>query len=122
MTSYDMTYFLIQFAVVAFLGSYLLKKIRGTQMPPIPARLLQLQQGFLNGKPNRRYWESLRAEPMFDEHYKKVPGRMSCTILPYECNKENVWQFRVGFKTTAADKPSKFISIPVYADGKIYDV
>lgn len=122
MTSHDMTVFLLQFAIVAFLGSYLWNKISSRHHPPIPARLLQLREGFLKGKPNRRYWDTLRAEPMFDEHYRKVPGRMTCTVMPYKCNKEDVWQFRVGFKTTAADKPTKFISIPVYADGKIYDV
>ncbi len=96
--------------------------IRRKDTPPIPKRLMVLREGFLKGKPNRRYWDTLRAEPMFDEHYRKVPGRLSCDILPYNANGESIWQLRVGFKTTANDKPSKYISIPVYKDGKIYDV
>lgn len=89
---------------------------------PTPKALLRLKEGIEKGKPNRRLWNTLRAQPMFDDHYRRIPGRMSCTIHRFECNKENVWQLRVGFKTTAADEPSNYISIPVYANGHIYDV
>jgi len=87
-----------------------------------PRALLRLKQGIEKGKPNRRLWNLLRAKPGFDDHYRRVPGRMSCTVLPLKVNDEDVWQLRVGFKTTAADKPSSYLSIPVYANGQIYDV
>tara|TARA_R100000900_G_scaffold8157_3_gene8040 strand:- start:5394 stop:5537 length:144 start_codon:yes stop_codon:yes gene_type:complete len=47
---------------------------------------------------------------------------MTCTVLPLNVNKEDVWQLRVGFKNSAAEKPTNYISIPVYANGHIYDV
>jgi|11BtaG_2_1085332.scaffolds.fasta_scaffold00821_18 hypothetical protein len=90
--------------------------------PPIPDRLMKLSNSIANGKPHRRYWATLRAEPMFDDHYRKLPGRMSCTVLPFKSKGEQVWQLRVGFKETADSEPSKFISIPVYKNGQIYDV
>ena len=114
--------FILKALLAYVLIIYLVGRLRQTHVAPAPRRLLQLSRGFEKGKPNRRYWSALRAEPMFDEHYRKIPGRMSCTVLPFRCNDEDIWQLRVGFKTTAADKPSKFISIPVYSDGKIYDV
>lgn len=90
-------------------------------MKPPPA-LMRLKAGIEKGKPNRRLWHTLRAQERFDDHYRRIPGRMTCTVLPLRVNNEDVWQLRVGFKTTAADKPSKYISIPVYANGHIYDV
>ncbi len=89
---------------------------------PIPKRLLQLKAGIEKGKPHRRFWHSLRAQPQFDDHYRRVPGRLSCTVLPLHVNGEDHWQLRVGFKTTADSQPSFYISIPVYANGQIYDV
>lgn len=122
MTIAGLTIFLLKACLFYVLLWYLVRKLMSIETPPVPKRLMQLRKGFEKGTPHRRYWSALRAEPMFDEHYRKVPGRMSCTVLPYKCNEEDVWQLRVGFKTTAAEKPSKYISIPVYKDGKIYDV
>ena len=95
---------------------------RMDNMRQVPKNLLRLKAGFEKGKPNRRFWYTLRAkEPGFDTHYRKVPGRMSCCVLPLTKNGEDVWQLRIGFKETAADKPTKYISIPVYANGQIYE-
>ena len=90
-------------------------------LPSAPKMLLNIKAKFENGKPPRRYWDTLRAEPMFDEHYRAVPGRLSCTVAPSKINNEAVWNLRIGFKTTANSKPSKYINIPVYKNGKIYD-
>lgn len=87
----------------------------------VPKRLLQIKEKIEAGKPPRGLWSSLRVEPMFDAHYRRIPGRLSCTVLPLQVNKENVWQLRVGFRPTAASRPSHFISIPVYSNGQIYD-
>ena len=91
--------------------------------PKPPKALQRIKEKFEVGKPPRRYWDTLRAHPsgMFDEHYRAVPGRLSCTILPARYNGERVWKLRVGFKTTASSKPSYYVTIPVYKNGKIYD-
>jgi len=89
---------------------------------PVPKALMRLKLGIEKGKPNRRLWHTLRAKQGFDDHYRKVPGRMACTVLPLRVNGEDVWQLRVGFRTTAADKCGDYISITVYANGQIYDV
>ncbi|MAN61910.1 MAG: hypothetical protein CMI60_08165 [Parvibaculum sp.] len=88
----------------------------------IPRALVRIKEGIEKGKPNRRLWNTLRAQPRFDDHYRRIPGRMTCTVLPLNVNKEDVWQLRVGFKNSAAEKPTNYISIPVYANGHIYDV
>ena len=115
-----MDIFLFLFIVSLIGNAYLV--YRRLSVRHVPKNLLRLKAGFEKGKPNRRFWYTLRAqEPGFDAHYRKVPGRMSCCVLPLRKNEEDVWQLRIGFKPTAADRPTRYISIPVYANGQIYD-
>ena len=88
----------------------------------VPKNLLRLKRGFEKGKPNRRFWNTMRAHDSgFDVHYRKVPGRMTCTVLPLTTHGEDVWQLRIGLKETANSKPNKYVSIPVYSNGQIYE-
>lgn len=119
----DIINFTFQLFVISSLLNLLRCMYESAKLNPVPKRLLKLKEGIEKGKPHRRYWHILRANPMFDEHYRYVPGRLTCAVLPYECNKEDIWQLRVGFKETAGDKePQTYISIPVYKNGQIYDV
>lgn len=119
----DMITFIFQLLVISCLLNLLRSMYESSKLDPVPKRLLKLKEGIEKGKPHRRYWHILRANPMFDEHYRYVPGRLTCAVLPYECNKEDIWQLRVGFKETAGDKePQSYINIPVYKNGQIYDV
>jgi hypothetical protein len=115
--------FVFQLLVISTLINILRVMYNNAKLDPVPKRLVKIKEGIEKGKPHRRYWHILRANPMFDEHYRYVPGRLTCAVLPYKCNKEDIWQLRVGFKTTADEKePSSYINIPVYKNGKIYDV
>ena len=89
--------------------------------PKPPSALLRVKAKFETGKPPRRYWDTCRAEPMFDEPFRAMPGRLSCNILPATYNGERVWKLHIGFKLTADSKPQQYITIPVYPNGKIYD-
>lgn len=89
---------------------------------PIPKQLLRIKENFEKGKPHRRYWATLRANPGFDDHYRRVPGRLSCTVLPLKVHGEDHWQLRIGFKETADSRPQTFMSIAVYKNGHILDI
>lgn len=122
MTPTGFSIFMVKFAVLCLIGNRILRVYQKSGPPPVPKRLLQIAGQVRKGNPPRRYWDTLRAEPMFDEHYRRMPHRMTCCVIPYRVNGEDVWQLRVGFRTTPNEEPSKFISIPVYNNGKIYDV
>ncbi len=122
MKTTDIVLFLWQCSFVCVLIALIKSRYDKMSPTPIPPKLMQLKYAIEDGKPARKFWDTLRAEPMFDEHYRQVPGRLSCTVIPFTANGEDVWQLRVGFKTTADSKPTKFISIPVYKNGQIYDV
>lgn len=111
--------FILLFSIIGNVYFYVRGQRKLTQAP---RALLRLKRGIEDGKPNRRLWHTLRSQEGFDDHYRRVPGRMTCTVLPLKVNKEDVWQLRIGFRTTAADKPSHYMSIPMYANGQIYDV
>ena len=99
-----------------------LRKYLDNPTPKMPKSLEKVKAGFELGKPNRRYWDTCRAvEPMFDDHYRAVPGRLSCRVAPATYNGERVWKLHIGFKATADSKPSHYVTIPVYPNGKIYD-
>lgn len=117
-----MNIFIFLFLLSLVLNLFRVAIMRNSMKPDVPKRLLQMKAQIEKGKPHRSLWSALRAEPMFDDHYRRVPGRLSCTVMPLQVNKENVWQLRVGFRTTADSRPSHFISVPVYSNGKIYDV
>jgi hypothetical protein len=89
--------------------------------PKLPSALLRVKAKFETGAPPRRYWDTCRSVPMFDEHYRQEPGRLSCNISPATVNGEKIYRLRIGFKLTADSKPSKYITIPVHRNGKIYD-
>lgn len=115
----DIWLFLFLLGLICRAFAHLVNEASG---PVIPKQLLRLKAGFDKGKPHRRYWHTLRANPGFDDHYRRVPGRLSCTVLPYNIKGEDHWQLRVGFKDSADSRPSTFISIPVYSNGQILDV
>lgn len=122
MTPTGFSIFMVKFAVLCFVGNRILRVYQKSETPPVPKRLLQIAGQVRKGNPPRRYWDTLRAEPMFDQHYRRMPHRMTCCVIPHRVNGEDVWQLRVGFRTTPNEEPSKFISIPVYSNGHIYDV
>ena len=106
----------------SLIGRFLFYCIDQASGPEIPKNLLRLKAGFEKGKPNRRFWNTLRAQPGYQDYYRLAPGRLSCTVLPLEVHGENHWQLRVGFKKTADSRPSFYMSIPVYKNGQILDV
>ena len=119
----DIISFTFKLLVISFLLNIFRIMYESSKLYPVPKKLLRLKEGIEKGKPHRRYWHILRSDPMFDEHYRYVPGRLTCSVIPYKCNNEDIWQLRVGFKATASDRePQKYINIPVYKNGQIYDV
>jgi hypothetical protein len=87
-----------------------------------PPKLEEIKLRFMQGKPPRKFHRILRAyEPVAMSYYCKAPGRLTCAIQPYDVNGEKIWQLIVGFRETADSKPTKFIQIPVYSDGQLYD-
>ena len=55
------------------------------------------------------------------EHYKLVPGRMSCRIGHYRCGEPGIYTLIIGFKEHARKPADKYITIPVYKNGKLYE-
>lgn len=122
MTPTDCSILMVKFAILCLIINKIIKLYEGSTPAPVPKRLLQIAGQVRKGNPPRRYWDTLRAEPMFDQHYRRMPHRMTCCVTPHRVNGEDVWQLRVGFRTTPNEEPTKFISIPVYNNGHIYDV
>jgi hypothetical protein len=114
---------LLSIFLIAWVCYYILLELfRFAYQDKTPGTLEQTKVKFLMGKPPRKYHKTLRAvEPLAISHYCKVPGRLSCAIRPYDVNGEKLWKLVIGFKSTAESQPTKFIQIPVYADGQIYD-
>lgn len=111
----------IAIAIAWSLFGNVLRRFLDDPTPKVPKSLLRVKAKFETGKPPRRYWETCRAVPMFDEHYRAAPGRLSCNVRRATFNGEKMWKLHIGFKLTADSKPDKYITIPVYPNGKIYD-
>ena len=95
---------------------------RWTSKPP-PKRLLNTAQRITQGKVPVRIANQLKVKVLgFTEHYRRVPGRLSCRITPYNKNGEKVWAYVIGLKETADSDPHRFVVIPVYGNGSIYDL
>lgn len=113
--------FILAFASLCWLGaavSYVFGK------PSIPKRLDQIANSIAKGRVPKRFDTILRERvPGYREHYKLVPGRLACRAEPYydRATKESVYALVIGFKEHVSKPADKYITIPVYKDGKLYE-
>lgn len=92
------------------------------EQPSIPKGLQSKAKKIQEGRVPTNVRNILKARvPGFLEHYNLVPGRMSCHVRPHIANKENIFAYVIGFKETAQSKPDRFITIPVYKNGNLYE-
>jgi len=90
--------------------------------PRVPAALERISQRIVQGKVPTNVSNILKAKvPGYMEHYRRVPGRMSCRVTPHEVNGEGVYALVIGFKETAATPAHQYISVPVYKNGNLYE-
>ena len=90
--------------------------------PKVPAALERISQKIAQGRVPTNVSNILKAKvPGYIEHYRRVPGRMSCRVTPHEVNGEGVYALVIGFKETAASPADRFISVPVYKNGNLYE-
>lgn len=92
--------------------------------PEIPKKLDQISNRIAQGKVPRKYDLILRERvPGYLEHYKLVPGRMACRVEPYydRTTKESVFALVIGFKEHASKVADRYITIPVYKTGNLYE-
>jgi hypothetical protein len=88
----------------------------------IPAALDRLSERIVKGKVPAHINLVLKDRvPGYLEHYKMVPGRMSCRVAPYKCGEPDIYMLVVGFKEHVRKPADKFINIPVYKNGKLYE-
>ena len=93
------------------------------QSQPPPKNLSNTAGRIAQGKVPRHIASSLKAQVIgWQEHYRLIPGRLSCRVTPYHKNGEDIWAFIIGLKETAASEAHRHIVIPVYSNGKIYDL
>ena len=90
--------------------------------PKIPKALDRICEKITQGMVPTNVANILKVRvPGFTEHYRRVPGRMSCRCTPHEVHGEKVYALVIGFKETAASPADYYITIPVYKNGNIYE-
>lgn len=92
--------------------------------PSIPKKLDQISNRIAQGKVPKKYDLILREKiPGYLEHYKLVPGRIACRAEPYydRTTKESVFALVIGFKEHVSTPADRYITIPVYKDGNLYE-
>jgi len=93
------------------------------QHQPPPKNLSNTASRIAQGKVPRHIASALKAQVIgWQEHYRLIPGRLSCRVTPYHKNGEDIWALVVGLKETAASEAHRHVVIPVYSNGKIYDL
>ena len=92
--------------------------------PIIPKRLDQMALRIVKGKvPPHINFILKEKVPGYIEHYRSVPGRITCRVEPYHdrSTNEHVYALVVGFKEHASKLADKYITIPVYKNGQLYE-
>jgi len=92
------------------------------EQPSIPKGLENKAKKMEQGRVPTNVRNILKAQvPGFLEHYNLVPGRLSCHVRPHVAHREHIFAYVIGLKETAQSKPHKFITIPVYKNGNLYE-
>lgn len=90
--------------------------------PTVPATLMRMADRISKGNIPTHVNLILQAKVSgYDEHYRRVPGRLSCNVRPIKRNGENIYALVIGFKETAAQPAESYITIPVYKNGNLYE-
>lgn len=92
--------------------------------PKIPKRLDQMSERIAKGKVPKHIDLILKTKVSgYVEHYKAVQGRIACRAEPYydRSNGEHVYALVIGFKEHASKVADKYITIPVYKNGQLYE-
>jgi len=92
--------------------------------PKIPPRLDQIASRIAQGNVPKKYDLILREKITgYREHYTLVAGRMCCRAEPYydRTTKESVYALVIGFKEHVSSPADKYITIPVYKNGNLYE-
>lgn len=90
--------------------------------PQVPAALERISERIAQGKVPTNVSNILKAKvPGYMEHYRRVPGRLACRVVPHQVNGEGVYALVIGLKETAAKPAHQYITVPVYKNGNIYE-